>query len=215
MDMPFWHMSRQLPSVPCVTHIILFDEIDLCLLLHWSLLKCSLKFLFRGVVGWRIDTPPAFSFEIFGMCVGCFSLINSIFFFFWLQATLYKMAERIIAENAGIQEVSYALPNKHYIPVDMRYIGIDNLTPCVSLFLFFLFRDFTFGRLVLFLYPSCVCCFWKLPFSRIAVFRTSPVIWLWCGYHEGMTIHSLFWSSIRENFQDTLCFLSSFAPCPL
>lgn len=43
-------------------HIILFDEIDLCLLLHWSLLKCSLKFLFRGVVGWRIDTPPAFSF---------------------------------------------------------------------------------------------------------------------------------------------------------
>ena len=45
------------------------------------------------------------------------------------QATLYKMAQRIIAENAHIQAVTYTLPNKHYIPVDMRYIGVDNLTP--------------------------------------------------------------------------------------
>ncbi|KAE9395184.1 uricase [Gymnopus androsaceus JB14] len=46
-----------------------------------------------------------------------------------VQATLYKMGQRIIAENAGVQSVSYALPNKHYIPVDLNYIGIDNLTP--------------------------------------------------------------------------------------
>lgn len=45
-----------------------------------------------------------------------------------VQATLYKMAQRIIAENAHIQTVTYTLPNKHYIPVDMRYIGVDNLT---------------------------------------------------------------------------------------
>jgi hypothetical protein len=45
------------------------------------------------------------------------------------QATLYKMAQRIIAENAHIQTVTYTLPNKHYIPVDMKYIGVDNLTP--------------------------------------------------------------------------------------
>lgn len=45
------------------------------------------------------------------------------------QATLFKMAQRIIAENAHIQTVTYTLPNKHYIPVDMRYIGVDNLTP--------------------------------------------------------------------------------------
>ena len=45
------------------------------------------------------------------------------------QATLYKMAQRIIAENGHIQAVTYTLPNKHYIPVDMRYIGVDNLTP--------------------------------------------------------------------------------------
>lgn len=25
----------------------------------------------------------------------------------------------------------YSLPNKHYIPVDMSYAGIDNMTPCV------------------------------------------------------------------------------------
>jgi hypothetical protein len=42
------------------------------------------------------------------------------------------MGQRIIAENAGVKEVTYVLPNKHYIPVDMKYIGIDNLTPYVS-----------------------------------------------------------------------------------
>ncbi|KAJ2916086.1 hypothetical protein MD484_g4319, partial [Candolleomyces efflorescens] len=51
-----------------------------------------------------------------------------------VQATLYKMAQRIIAENDGVKDVTYTLPNKHYIPVDMKYIGIDNLTPYVNFF---------------------------------------------------------------------------------
>ncbi|KAH7929235.1 uricase [Leucogyrophana mollusca] len=46
-----------------------------------------------------------------------------------VQATLYKMAQRVIAENADVQTVTYNLPNKHYIPVDMKYIGVDNTTP--------------------------------------------------------------------------------------
>jgi len=46
-----------------------------------------------------------------------------------VQATLYKMAQKVIAENAHIASVTYTLPNKHYLPVDMKYIGIDNLTP--------------------------------------------------------------------------------------
>ncbi|KZT06105.1 uricase [Laetiporus sulphureus 93-53] len=46
-----------------------------------------------------------------------------------VQATLYKMAQQIIAENPYVESVTYTLPNKHYIPVDMRYIGVDNLTP--------------------------------------------------------------------------------------
>lgn len=46
-----------------------------------------------------------------------------------VQATLYKMAQKIIAENAHIASVTYTLPNKHYIPVNMDYIGIDNMTP--------------------------------------------------------------------------------------
>ena len=49
------------------------------------------------------------------------------------QATLYKMAQRIIDENAHITSVSYKLPNKHYVPVDMKYIGVDNMSPCVLL----------------------------------------------------------------------------------
>ena len=47
------------------------------------------------------------------------------------QATLYKMAQRVLAENAGVDTVRYVLPNKHYIPVDMKYIGVDNTTPYV------------------------------------------------------------------------------------
>lgn len=46
-----------------------------------------------------------------------------------MQATLYKMGERVIAENRGIERVSYGLPNKHYVPVDMKYMGVDNQTP--------------------------------------------------------------------------------------
>jgi len=46
-----------------------------------------------------------------------------------VQATLYKMAEQILGVNPGVTLVQYALPNKHYIPVDMKYLGIDNLTP--------------------------------------------------------------------------------------
>ena len=39
------------------------------------------------------------------------------------------MGQRVIAENAGVESVTYKLPNKHYIPVDMKYIGVDNTTP--------------------------------------------------------------------------------------
>lgn len=46
-----------------------------------------------------------------------------------VQATLYKMGQGIIQGNAAVNRVTYSLPNKHYIPVDMRYIGIDNTSP--------------------------------------------------------------------------------------
>jgi hypothetical protein len=47
------------------------------------------------------------------------------------QATLYHMAHLIIVQNTHVQTVSYALPNKHYIPVDMGYLGVENLVPCM------------------------------------------------------------------------------------
>jgi urate oxidase len=46
-----------------------------------------------------------------------------------VQATLFKMGQRVIAENSGVDSVTYKLPNKHYIPVNMGYIGVDNTTP--------------------------------------------------------------------------------------
>ena len=45
------------------------------------------------------------------------------------------MGQRIIAENAHIASVTYKLPNKHYVPVDLKYIGIDNTSPYVLFYL--------------------------------------------------------------------------------
>ena len=50
------------------------------------------------------------------------------------QATLYKMGQRLIKENAAVDRATYRLPNKHYVPVDMKYIGIDNTSPFQSCF---------------------------------------------------------------------------------
>ncbi|KAG5643745.1 hypothetical protein DXG03_009679 [Asterophora parasitica] len=39
------------------------------------------------------------------------------------------MALLVLKQNQGIRSVSYALPNKHYIPVDMAYLGVQNVVP--------------------------------------------------------------------------------------
>jgi hypothetical protein len=44
------------------------------------------------------------------------------------------MARRILARDQFITSVSYALPNKHYIPVNMQHAGIDNITPYVLIY---------------------------------------------------------------------------------
>lgn len=49
------------------------------------------------------------------------------------------MAQQILSTHKHLQSVSYTLPNKHYVPVDMRYVGVENMKPCV------LFNDFVFN----------------------------------------------------------------------
>jgi len=46
-----------------------------------------------------------------------------------VQATMFKMGEKIINDNADVADVSYSLPNKHYFAVDMSYKGIANTKP--------------------------------------------------------------------------------------
>lgn len=46
-----------------------------------------------------------------------------------VQATLFLMAQRILEQCPSIDKVRYALPNKHYIPVDMDYLGLENKKP--------------------------------------------------------------------------------------
>lgn len=49
--------------------------------------------------------------------------------FAYFQATLFIMAQRIIADNKSVQSVSYRLPNKHYIPVNLAHVGLENMKP--------------------------------------------------------------------------------------
>ncbi|EJU04774.1 uricase [Dacryopinax primogenitus] len=46
-----------------------------------------------------------------------------------VQATLFKMCSEIIAASPSVESVSYRLPNKHYIPVDLGFKGLANLKP--------------------------------------------------------------------------------------
>lgn len=62
------------------------------------------------------------------------------------------MGQRVIAENAGVVSVTYKLPNKHYIPVNMNYIGVDNTTPLSIIRFFPFFVIWT--KAVLFLLPE-------------------------------------------------------------
>lgn len=49
-----------------------------------------------------------------------------------VQATLYKMGQRLISQNGAVNRATYTLPNKHYIPVDLKFIGIDNTSPALA-----------------------------------------------------------------------------------
>ena len=70
------------------------------------------------------------------------------------------MAQRVLAENAGVESVRYVLPNKHYIPVDMKYIGVDNITPYVpeTFSIAFSLSVFVFGDYSIFGNTSFASC---------------------------------------------------------
>ncbi|KAG8974513.1 hypothetical protein FRB90_009756, partial [Tulasnella sp. 427] len=46
-----------------------------------------------------------------------------------VQATMYKMAQDILKENATVSSVTYRLPNKHYVPVNLSFFKLENMTP--------------------------------------------------------------------------------------
>ncbi|KAI8329717.1 urate oxidase [Chlamydoabsidia padenii] len=43
-----------------------------------------------------------------------------------VQATMYLMQTQALAKHAEIAEISYALPNKHYVGMDLSKLGIEN-----------------------------------------------------------------------------------------
>ncbi|GJJ08682.1 hypothetical protein Clacol_002901 [Clathrus columnatus] len=49
-----------------------------------------------------------------------------------VQATLFKMGEAVIAGHKSVEKITYVLPNKHYIPVNLDHLGIANMTEDVA-----------------------------------------------------------------------------------
>lgn len=43
-----------------------------------------------------------------------------------VQATMYKTAQRVLKESPSIKSVTYAYPNKHYIPVNLNAFNLEN-----------------------------------------------------------------------------------------
>lgn len=95
------------------------------------------------------------------------------------QATLYKIAQTILAPASDpskrISDVRIALPNKHYIPVNMSYIGVDNMTPYVS---FVVFSLCTAHLQILYV---CGCC----------VYSTERLVGAWHDVLATLSRHSL------------------------
>lgn len=43
-----------------------------------------------------------------------------------VQDSMYRMGEKVLAAIPEITEVSFAMPNKHYIPINLKPFGLDN-----------------------------------------------------------------------------------------
>ena len=43
-----------------------------------------------------------------------------------VQDSMYRMGEAALAEVPDLAEISFVMPNKHYLPLDLRPFGFDN-----------------------------------------------------------------------------------------
>lgn len=82
-----------------------------------------------------------------------------------VQATLYKMQQKILERFNDVEEVSYALPNKHYFGIDMSKFGIDNADK--NLDVYQPVADPSGKFILLFPYRACANANTKCPRGRI------------------------------------------------
>ncbi len=45
---------------------------------------------------------------------------------------MYKTGEMVLKENPQIVNITYKLPNKHYVAVNLDFKGLENTTPEVA-----------------------------------------------------------------------------------
>ncbi|ORY03703.1 uricase [Basidiobolus meristosporus CBS 931.73] len=51
-----------------------------------------------------------------------------------VQATMYKMGERVLMNHTDVVEISYALPNKHYLSVNLKPFKLSNEAKDMNIF---------------------------------------------------------------------------------
>ena len=78
---------------------------------------------------WRWNSPPAAGFDCNAANAGLLAAMLRVFagnFSPSVQTTLFEMAGAALAACPQISRVSLALPNKHYLPLNLKPFGLEN-----------------------------------------------------------------------------------------
>ena len=77
---------------------------------------------------WRWHTPPPADFDFNATNAAILDAMLAVFANHYspsVQTTLYEMAGAALALNPQISSVTLAMPNKHYLPANLKPFGLD------------------------------------------------------------------------------------------
>jgi urate oxidase len=75
---------------------------------------------------WTWARPPADCTEANGRILSTLIAVFGTTYSSSLQDSMYRMGEAVLADVPEIAEIAFAMPNKHYIPLDLRPFGLEN-----------------------------------------------------------------------------------------
>ncbi len=75
---------------------------------------------------WTWSSPPADYTAANGKLLGLMIAVFGTTYSHGVQDSMYRMGEAVLAAIPEVAEISFAMPNKHYIPTDLKPFGVDN-----------------------------------------------------------------------------------------